>query len=151
MIILIPFLILILSLAIAVYFFIKDNYSSAGMLFIVISLFPGAFLIFALIGFIFTYNSYITNLATLAYCNESVDESTIELNETIAINENDKIYNNKFSKTTTFASNNDTPIASTQEYLHDIQKDRSIERKKCIQAKRDVMGFKLGFYGFVVK
>lgn len=151
MIILIPFLILITSLAIAVYFFIKHSYSSAGMLFVALSAFPGVFLVFVLIGFIFTYNSYTTNLATLAYCTESVNEGTIELKETIAINENDKIYNNKFSKTTTFASNNDTAITSTQEYLHDIQKDRSIERKKCIQAMRDVMGFKLGFYGFAVK
>lgn len=87
-------------------------------------------------------------MATVEYCKESVDEKSLELEETITINKTDEIYENKFSKNSSHSRNHDTPIASTQEYLQDIQASRLKERERCLQAKRDILSFRLGLFGF---
>lgn len=97
------------------------------------------FLFMILCIFVLEYVEYIESKATVFYCKETVDEKTLELNETVNINKTDEVYQKKFSKNAT--------QARTQEYLKNIQNSRLREREKCLEAKRDVLRFKLGLFG----
>jgi hypothetical protein len=148
MIFLIPLLIFIPSILM----FLKypDNFHK-GFLPFILSLITGFFLLLSGMIFLAEYGQYISSRATVAYCNEAIDNKTLELNDTVSINKTNEIYENKFSKIATHTKNLDTPIASTQEYLNKIQQQRLDERNDCMEAKKDVLAFELGFYGFTVK
>lgn len=145
MIIIIPLILFIVSTII--FLKLKDTNEASGGFVLTSVMFSGTSLMVAVTFFMLEYSTYVNSLATIEYCKESIDNKTLELDETITINKTDEIYENKFSKVATHTKNNDTPIASTQEYLKDIQESRLQERERCLRAKRDVLSFKLGFFG----
>lgn len=143
MIILIPLLMLLIGLFIFLKFDDDEERIGIGILFI-----SAPFLLLIIIAFLHEYVAYTKNIAIVTYCDDSVEQKTLELNDTVSINKTNDIYQNKFSNKSIVNSNLDTPIASTQQYLQDIQKSRLKERERCLQAKRDVLSFKIGLFGF---
>lgn len=136
-------LILILSIVAFIAYLNGDKYLKEA---VPIGYSASLFVIFYI--WFFPYYSYVSNKAIVYHYEESIKIKNEELNDTIKIQKEGSIFQNKFSQYAIASANHDKPIESTNQYLKEIQKERLKERNDYIKAKKAIYSYENGFFGW---
>lgn len=105
-------------------------------------------LICFLFHWLLAYSEYVSNKGIVYHYEESIKIKNEELNDTIKIQKEDSIFQNKFSQYAIASANHGKPIESTNKYLKEIQEERLKERNDYIKAKKAIYSYENGFFGW---